>query len=194
MGKLTGVRLAESYAELGIVLAFTEPNQNHQRLPVAGQRHVPSEVPWQLPNIGGSMNDDEDAQDKRCVEEMQRSVETVLLAHVPECAEYLDQQRNYNKPISPYLLLWNFGSDFLLPELRRNERATDLIRRIYAAVEELLSDDNAVISEAAYFGAIEPLGSAVEYLSPKDVGMRVREEIENTYRNWSSSRLDKVGD
>lgn len=75
------------------------------------------------------------------------------------------------------LLLMEFGDEFLMPELNRHKRATDVVRRVYRVAEQLLADEDMLFRDAAYFGLVEPLGLAVHYLSPEDVGPLVARAI-----------------
>lgn len=117
---------------------------------------------------------------------MQDRVRSVLLHHVPECerlvSELLRSERE--EPIGPYQLLLEFGNRFLVPHLTRDPQDRDLTRRIYLAVEELLSDPEEAIAEAACFGTIEILGSSVDVLAADVVGPRATEEIRATYPRW----------
>ncbi|MBM0239909.1 hypothetical protein JNW88_27390 [Micromonospora sp. ATA32] len=87
-------------------------------------------------------------------------------------------------PMGTSLLLAHFGTDFLLPELVRHQHATNVVRKIYQAAERFLADEEMLIRDAAFFGLIEPLGLAVHFLSPEDVGPLVAKRINTTYPAW----------
>lgn len=120
----------------------------------------------------------------------QARVEGILLSHAPECASVIEEIHEYwrdREPIGMYQLLMEFGNRYLLAELAETGRVSDTVRRVYAAVEELLSDDDEAVAEAAYFGTIEPLGLLVDRARPEDVGPRVGREIAKTYPAWAST-------
>jgi hypothetical protein len=117
----------------------------------------------------------------------QALVEQVLLSYVPEGAESLRAIHEHWKDdgvIGVTLLLSEFGAEFLMPELNRHKRATDVVRKVYRAAEQLLADEEMLFRNAAYFGLVEPLGLAVHYLSPEDVGPLVARRIKSTYPAW----------
>lgn len=103
-----------------------------------------------------------------------------LLSHVPEGPESLraihERWEGFGV-IDVSLLLMEFGDEFLMPELNRHKRATDVVRRVYRVAEQLLADEDMLFRDAAYFGLVEPLGLAVHYLSPEDVGPLVARAI-----------------
>ena len=124
----------------------------------------------------------------------QAQVEQALLSHVPEGAESLraihERWEGFDV-IGVSLLLMEFGDEFLMPELNRHKHATDVVRRVYRVAEQLLADEDMLFRDAAYFGLVEPLGLAVHYLSPEDVGPLVARAIESTYPAYWAVRLDE---
>jgi hypothetical protein len=136
--------------------------------------------------------DEEDDWDDDGLEERvlatQNEVERILLGYVPEGAGALRAIRKAwgddQGPMGTSLLLAHFGTDFLLPELVGHQHATDVVRKIYKAAERFLADEEMLIRDAAFFGLIEPLGLAVHFLSPGDVGPLVARRIKRTYPAW----------
>lgn len=138
--------------------------------------------------------DDEESEARVAAD--QASVEQVLLTYVPEGAESLraiHERWKDDGVIGVTLLLAEFGAEFLMPELNRHKRATEVVRKVYRAAEQLLADEEMLFRDAAYFGLIEPLGPAVHYLSPEDVGSLVGREIRSTYPAWPGGAVGPAG-
>lgn len=128
----------------------------------------------------GPKDDWDDEEVEARVAANQAQVEQALLSHVPEGPESLraihERWEGFGV-IDVSLLLMEFGDEFLMPELNRHKRATDVVRRVYRVAEQLLADEDMLFRDAAYFGLVEPLGLAVHYLSPEDVGPLVARAI-----------------
>lgn len=127
------------------------------------------------------------AREQALLQELETRIENVLVSHVPEYAGSLQKMREQSSDgiVGIYALLMAFGNDFLFPEIARGGRFSDAARRGFMAIEELLSDGEEVVAEAAFFGAIEPLGELLKFVSRQDVGPRVAHEIEVAYPAWA---------